>query len=122
MIKVKRVYEQAADSDGTRVLIDRLWPRGISKEKATISIWMKDIAPSTELRRWFSHDPSKWKEFQERYIKELESNETQLKELVEIINTNTVVTLVYGAKDETHNNAVALSSFLQTEYLCYNSS
>ena len=108
MFKIKRAYHDHEKDDGFRVLVDRLWPRGISKEKAKIDIWMKDIAPSNDLRKWFGHNPDKWEEFKNRYLDELdEKNELieQLKTMEKIHNT---VTLIYSAKDEKHNNAVIL--------------
>ena len=110
-IKIKRVYEAPEDLDGTRVLVDRLWPRGLSKDKAKIDLWMKDIAPSTGLRTWFGHDPEKWVEFQKRYRDELRSK----KEMVALLKEEAAkgsITLVYGARDEKHNQAVVLLSVL----------
>ncbi|MCC6543278.1 MAG: DUF488 domain-containing protein [Nitrospirae bacterium] len=110
MIKLKRVYEPAESSDGQRILIDRLWPRGLTKEKAKIDVWLKDIAPSTELRQWFGHDPSKWNEFKKRYISEIKKNNDAASQLTALlIKGNT--TLVYGAKDEQHNDAVVLKEY-----------
>lgn len=108
-ITIKRAYEQAAHSDGYRVLVDRLWPRGVSKEKAQIDDWLRDVAPSTELRHWFGHDPARWEEFQHRYRQELNepAQREALSRLVERARHGPL-TLVYGAKDEEHNNAVAL--------------
>lgn len=108
-IRIKRVYEDPSPEDGKRILVDRLWPRGLTKEKAEIAVWLKEIAPSTELREWFGHDPEKWTEFRERYQKELEANSaatTQLREALE----DAPATLVYGAKDEQHNDAVVSRS------------
>ncbi len=111
-VKIKRVYELPQDQDGQRILIDRLWPRGLTKEKARIDLWLKDVAPSTELRKWFNHEPEKWPEFQKRYSKELSNNQTTINELLlKIKNSN--VTLVYSAKDELHNDAVLLKSYLE---------
>src|SRR5687768_17996837 len=98
-IKIKRVYEQPDKDDGVRILVDRLWPRGLTKEKAAVDLWLKEIAPSTELRKWFGHDPAKWKEFQKRYRQELKNNKEQVSILDEQFKKG-VVTLVYGAKDE----------------------
>jgi uncharacterized protein YeaO (DUF488 family) len=111
MIKIKRVYEAYDKQDGKRILIDRLWPRGLTKEKAKVGVWLKDIAPSTELRKWFNHDPQKWSEFQKRYIKELDNN-TSVDELRNEL-TNGPATLVYGAKDTEHNDAVVLKNYLE---------
>jgi uncharacterized protein YeaO (DUF488 family) len=110
-IRIKRAYEAPSEKDGTRVLVDRLWPRGLSKDKAKIDVWLKDIAPSQELRAWFNHDPARWSEFQKRYDHELEQNNIAVDELRRYVHTGTV-TLVYGTKDEQHNNAVVLQSYL----------
>lgn len=111
-ISIKRVYEEPNKDDGKRILIDRLWPRGLTKEKAKVDLWFKDIAPSTELRQWFGHDPTKWAEFQSRYTKELNSNSIKVTELKkEIAKSNT--TLVYGAKDKEHNDAVVIKAYLE---------
>ena len=110
-LKIKRVYEKPEKDDGTRILVDRLWPRGLTKEKANIDLWLKDIAPTTELRKWFSHDPDKWKEFQKRYHHELKNNQEQVSILYEQLKKG-VVTLVYGAKDQEHNEALALKEWL----------
>lgn len=106
-INIKRVYEAPAKEDGIRILVDRLWPRGLTKEKASVDVWLKEIAPSTELRKWFSHDPDKWAAFQKRYHKELKENKEQVSLLKEQMKKGTV-TLVYGAKDEEHNEALVL--------------
>jgi uncharacterized protein YeaO (DUF488 family) len=106
-MKIKRVYEKPEKDDGIRILVDRLWPRGLTKEKAGIDLWLKDIAPSTELRKWFGHDPLKWKEFRKRYSEELKHNEEQVSLLKDQMKKGTV-TLVYGAKDEEHNEALVL--------------
>ena len=106
-IKIKRVYEKPDKEDGIRILVDRLWPRGLTKEKASIDLWLKDIAPSTELRKWFGHDPDKWKEFRKRYRHELKENEEQVSLLKDQMKKGKV-TLVYGANDEEHNQAVVL--------------
>jgi len=111
-MKIKRVYEPAAKSDGLRILVDRLWPRGLSKSKAKIDLWLKELAPSSELRKWFGHDPEKWPEFQKRYTKELRKNKLVLQELKRKIKTGPA-TLLFGAKDAAHNNAVALKKFLR---------
>lgn len=110
-VALKRVYEPSSKADGTRVLVDRLWPRGLSKEKADVDLWLKEIAPSTELRRWFGHDPGKWAEFQKRYHAELEANPETMAELKTAIGVGPA-TLVYGAKDEEHNDAVVLAAYL----------
>jgi uncharacterized protein YeaO (DUF488 family) len=110
-IKIKRVYEKRGKEDGKRILVDRLWPRGLTKEKADIDIWLKQISPSTELRKWFGHDPDKWKEFQKRYHQELMNNKEQVELLKEQVKKG-VVTLVYGAKDQEHNEALVLKEWL----------
>ena len=110
-IKIKRVYEKPDKEDGFRILVDRLWPHGLTKEKASVDLWLKDIAPSTELRKWFGHDPEKWKEFRKRYNEELKKNEEQVSLLKDQIKKGTV-TLVYGAKDEEHNEALVLKELL----------
>jgi uncharacterized protein YeaO (DUF488 family) len=111
MIKLKRVYESPSPEDGLRILVDRLWPRGLTKERAAVDLWMKDVAPSTELRKWFGHDPAKWKQFQIRYRKELEGKKEALKDLKQKSRGHTV-TLVYGARDEEHNEALILKQIL----------
>lgn len=114
MIRIKRVYEEPSEDDGLRILVDRLWPRGLSKAKAKIDRWEKDLAPTTELRRWFGHDPVKWEEFLQRYRAELEGKEEALARLRREANDGTV-TLLYAAKDEEHNNAVALKRYIEEE-------
>jgi uncharacterized protein YeaO (DUF488 family) len=106
-IEIKRVYEKPGKEDGKRILVDRLWPRGLTKEKASIDLWLKEIAPSTELRKWFGHDPEKWKEFKKHYSDELKKNEEQVSLLKEQLKKGKV-TLVYGAKDKEHNEALVL--------------
>lgn len=111
-LRLKRAYEAAGPEDGARILVDRLWPRGVSKAEAALEEWMKDIAPSAELRRWFGHDPARWAEFQRRYRAELRQHGDELERLRTLARTRTV-TLVYGAHDEAHNNAVVLQGVLQ---------
>ncbi len=111
-IKVKRVYEKPNREDGVRILVDRLWPRGLTKEKAAVDLWLKNIAPSTALRKWFDHDPNKWKEFSKRYRLELKKNKEQILVLKEQAKRGTV-TLLYGAKDEEHNEALVLKEFIK---------
>jgi uncharacterized protein YeaO (DUF488 family) len=111
-IAIKRVYLEPDPADGFRILVDRLWPRGLTKEAAKVDLWLKDIAPSTELRKWFQHDPAKWTEFQKRYKQELKSKHDQLDLIQEKIHQGPV-TLLYGAKDEQHNEAVVLLSMLK---------
>lgn len=111
---VKRVYNNPAKKDGLRILVDRLWPRGLSKEKARIDYWPKDIAPSNELRKWYGHDPDKWKEFRQRYFRELDENAGAVSELLETIG-NKPATLVFGSKEIEFNNAVALKEYLEKD-------
>lgn len=108
MIRIKRIYDQLGDDDGYRILIDRLWPRGISKENAHVDLWLKEIAPSTELRKWFQHDPAKWEEFGERYRKELSGEKDQLNRIKELEKKHKQVTLLYAGKDEAHTHALVL--------------
>lgn len=110
-LKLKRAYAPAEASDGMRILVDRLWPRGVSKQKAALDDWMKDLAPSTELRKWFGHDPARWTEFQRRYRVELRQHAAALAQLRELARKH-VVTLVYGARDQLHNEAVVLQQVL----------
>ena len=112
MIKLKRVYEKPSPRDGFRVLVDRLWPRGLTKERAAVDLWLKEVAPTTELRKWFGHDPAKWKEFQIRYRKELKGQKDALSLLKQKSKEHTV-TLMYGARDEEHNEALVLKRILE---------
>ncbi len=111
MIKIKRVYKKPEVEDGIRILVDRLWPRGLTKEKASIDLWLKEIAPTTELRKWFNHDPDKWNEFKKRYLAELSENRKSVAILKEQL-TNGDVTLIFGAKDEEHNEALVLKELI----------
>lgn len=111
-IKLKRVYEKPDAADGKRILVERLWPRGLTKAKAHVDLWMKDIAPSTELRKWFGHDPDRWAEFKKDYRSELRKNDEQVALLKKEIGKH-MATLVYGARDEEHNAAVVLLEFLR---------
>jgi len=115
MIKVKRIYDPVLPDDGKRILVDRLWPRGIKKDKAKIDEWLKDIAPSNGLRKWFSHDPDKWKEFKNRYIKELKDN-SELIERLRAVTKKEKVTLLFSAKDVEHNNAVVLKEVIEKKF------
>jgi len=108
MVRIKRVYEQPSVEDGYRILVDRLWPRGMSKNSAAVDLWLKEIAPSTSLRKWFSHDPRKWDSFRRKYKKELQANESIVEELIKLEKAKKVVTLLYSAKDEKYNQAVVL--------------
>jgi uncharacterized protein YeaO (DUF488 family) len=109
-IKLKRVYEEPDEKDGYRILVDRLWPRGLTKEKAALDLWLKNIAPTTELRKWFNHDPEKWKEFQKKYLKEVKENKEAVSTLKEHLKKGTV-TFLYAAKDEIHNEALVLKNY-----------
>ena len=113
-VNVKRVYEPPADADGTRVLVDRLWPRGLTKQRAAVDVWLKEIAPSPGLRKWFGHEPSRWKEFETRYRAELDNNGAAVDSLRQLIHKGPV-TLLYGAHDEAHNDAVALRGYLDSK-------
>jgi len=112
-IEIRRVYEPPEPTDGTRILVDRLWPRGLSKEAAKINYWSKEIAPSTELRRWYGHDPEKWSEFKSRYFEELNSNPEGVEELLRHARKGRV-TFLYSSKEERLNNAVALKEYLES--------
>ena len=112
MLRLKRVYEPAEQSDGTRILVERLWPRGLTKRRARVDLWLKDVAPSAPLRKWFAHDPLKWKEFQTRYRKELKKCGDAIKELRRKSREGRV-TLVYAAHDEKQNSALVLKRYLE---------
>ena len=114
MITLKRAYEPMSRSDGRRFLVERLWPRGVAKEKLQLEAWLKDAAPSTELRQWFRHDPDKWNEFRKRYRRELESHPEAWRPLVAAARRGPV-TLIYSSHDERHNNAVALQEYLKAK-------
>jgi uncharacterized protein YeaO (DUF488 family) len=113
MLKLKRVYEEPSEEDGLRILVERLWPRGLDKKRAAIDVWMKDVAPSPEVRKWFGHAPEKWDEFKRRYWAELEENPGPVAELRRRIREGPV-TLIYAARDEEHNGALALCEYLNT--------
>lgn len=110
-VQLKRAYDAVAADDGTRVLIDRLWPRGVRKADAAIDLWLKEIAPSAELRKWFGHDPALWTQFRERYSREVQAHQAEFDQLVDIARRGRL-TLVYGARDEEHNDAVVLRELL----------
>ncbi len=114
MVKVKRVYEKAEAKDGWRVLVDRLWPRGMKKEAAKIDQWMKDVAPTDKLRKWFGHDAKKWGDFQKKYRAELKEKAELLAELKKMEKEHGTLTLLFGARDEEHNQAVVLAEVLKT--------
>jgi uncharacterized protein YeaO (DUF488 family) len=111
-IKIKRVYDTVASHDGMRILVERLWPRGVTKEKAAIDYWLKDVAPSGELRKWFGHDPAKWNQFKVKYWEELRHQRSAVETLRKHIKKSNV-TFVYAARDEKHNGALALREFLE---------
>jgi uncharacterized protein YeaO (DUF488 family) len=116
MIRIKRAYEPPARSDGTRVLVERLWPRGLTKQKVAVDLWLKEVAPSAELRKWFGHDPRKWKEFQQRYRRELKKKGDMvqvLQHLAEIAD----VSLIYAAHDQERNGALTLKRFLEQSHV-----
>ena len=113
-IKIKRVYEQPDKDDGLRILVDRLWPRGLTKEKARVDLWLREIAPSTELRKWFGHDPDKWKRFRGRYETEIGHQGELIKMLKRKAREGTI-TLLYATRDEKHNEALVLKQFLESE-------
>lgn len=112
VVRLKRAYDQPSSGDGTRALVDRVWPRGVTKKRLKIDAWMRDIAPSVTLRRWFGHDPEKWEEFQQRYLKELADKQNLLQELAGRARQGKL-TLVYGAHDPVHNQAVVLREVLE---------
>jgi uncharacterized protein YeaO (DUF488 family) len=111
-IELKRAYEPPAPGDGRRVLVDRIWPRGVARDDLRLEAWLKELAPSPGLRKWFGHDPSKWREFKERYARELDQHPEALAQLLEMAKAGRI-TLVFGAKDTEHNNAVALKEYLE---------
>lgn len=115
MIKIKRAYQPPEEEDGFRILVDRLWPRGVSKDKVKLDLWLKEVAPSNELRKWFGHDPEKWLEFQKRYSAELKDKKSFLSKIKDLEKEKGTVTLIYSAKDEEHNDAVVLRDKLQIE-------
>lgn len=117
MVKIKRVYARPEADDGERILVDRLWPRGLSKERAAVDLWLKDVAPSTELRKWFGHDPARWDEFRRRYADELDRRPEAVAELRRALEAGPA-TLVYGAKDTEHNDAVVLAAYLEARPGC----
>jgi uncharacterized protein YeaO (DUF488 family) len=112
-ILIKRVYETPAASDGYRILVDRIWPRGISKQKAGLSLWLKTIAPTTELRKWFGHEPARWQQFRRRYLQELKTNGDDLEVIRNVLKTSKTITLVYSAKDTARNQAVVIREYLE---------
>ncbi|MEP2828139.1 DUF488 domain-containing protein [Parvibaculum sp.] len=111
-LQVKRIYEEKERGDGMRILVDRVWPRGMTKEAAALSAWHKDVAPSAELRKWFGHDPARWEEFKKRYRRELDENEEKVASLKKELGDRRA-TLLYGARDEAHNHAFVLADYLR---------
>ena len=114
-LKIKRVYDQPDESDGFRVLVDRIWPRGLTKEKAAVDLWDKDLSPSTDLRKWFSHEEEKWPEFKRRYGLELEARPQAVEKFIKLLQKHPRLTLLYGAKSEERNQAVALKEYLASK-------
>ncbi|MGE5041720.1 MAG: DUF488 domain-containing protein [Candidatus Levyibacteriota bacterium] len=112
MIQIKRVYEDPDKQDGFRILVDRIWPRGVSKEEARVDLWLKDIGPTTELRKWFGHEVPKWEGFRKKYQAELREKQNLLDEIKKQEKEHTTVTLLFGAKDEDHNQAVVIRDVL----------
>lgn len=112
-VKLKRVYLKPEKSDGCRILVDRLWPRGLSKQTANVDHWLKDLAPSTRLRKWYGHDPERWAEFQRRYRMELKGEQSAVKELKALLRQHRTATLLFSSKEEKLNNAAALKSYLR---------
>ncbi|MGB9696597.1 MAG: DUF488 domain-containing protein [Ignavibacteria bacterium] len=115
MIKIKRVYEKPSQNDGYRILVDRLWARGVTKEKARINLWLKEIAPSKELRKWYNHDPEKWDTFKNKYREELKTKEELLKQIKKLEKKYKVLTFVFSSKEEKLNNAAALVEIIRTQ-------
>jgi uncharacterized protein YeaO (DUF488 family) len=115
IVNIKRIYEEYESTDGFRILVDRLWPRGIKKEKAQVDLWAKEVAPSTSLRKWFGHDPDKWPDFVSRYKKELHGS-MAFQELMALVKKHKKVTLLFSARDEVRNQAVALKKFLKEKF------
>lgn len=112
MILIKRIYDESNDADGMRVLVDRLWPRGVAKEKAHIDLWLKEIAPSNELRKWFHHETKNWDEFVEKYKTELKGKKELMHQLHDLQKKHKTITLLYGAKDREHNQAIIIADLL----------
>lgn len=112
-ILLKRAYESSSKNDGFRILVDRIWPRGVSKDAANIDLWAKEVTPSTDLRKWFSHDPAKWNEFKKSYIQELEDVPDAVEEFISSLREHDTVTFVYGAKDTEHTHALILKEYIE---------
>ncbi len=116
-IAIKRIYATPGTDDGCRILVDRLWPRGLRKDQARIDHWFRDLAPSHALRKWFGHEPEKWDEFRRRYHAEIETNASVLVPFYALLKSEAKITLLFAAKDETHNNAVVLAEHLRAKSL-----
>jgi uncharacterized protein YeaO (DUF488 family) len=117
-IRLKRAYEEAGQEDGCRILVDGIWPRGVTKEKAGIDYWPKSLAPSKELRKWFGHDPEKWEAFQEKYAEELEQKPEAVAELIGVVCSHQRATFVFGSREERFNNAAALKGYIEKSADC----
>lgn len=115
-IKIKRAYEAPVGNDGYRILVDRIWPRGLSKQEVKVSLWLKSVAPSTDLRKWYGHDPARWQEFRRSYLQELTGKDKELEIIHEKLKKAQHVTLVYSAKDREHNQAVVLREYLEKRW------
>lgn len=113
MIRIKRIYDKKSRDDGYRILIDRLWPRGMTKEEAGVDLWLKDISPSAALRKWFAHDPKKWATFRKKYEVELRTKGQQIETIIRLQEEKGVITLLYSAKNEKYNNAIVLAGLLK---------
>lgn len=111
-IEIKRIYDDPSDEDGTRVLVDKVWPRGMSKEEARLDEWWKEVAPDDDLRQWFDHDTDKWSDFKKKYREQLKDQKSEIREFLDKLDKRKRLTLLYGAKDEKHNQAVVLKSYL----------
>jgi uncharacterized protein YeaO (DUF488 family) len=117
MIKIERIYNNPRGNKSFRILVDRLWPRGLSKDKVKVDLWQKDVAPSNSLRKWFGHDEHKWHEFKRRYFKELDKNIDAVNQILDKIKEEGPMTLLYGSKEEKFNNAVALKQYLEKKFV-----
>lgn len=116
MIKIKRIYEKAKKEDGFRILVDRIWPRGVSKGRAKVDLWLKEIAPSSQLRKWYSHKIERWEEFKEKYFKELEQKREIISKIKELEKEKKIITILFSAKDKKHNNATVLFEKLKNKF------
>jgi uncharacterized protein YeaO (DUF488 family) len=114
MIKIKRIYERPEFADGLRILVDRLWPRGVRRSTANVDIWLKEVGPSDELRKWYAHDPKKWVRFKQRYLKELKGSRA-FEEIIDLARTNDTLTLLFATQEVKHNNAIVLAAAIEKE-------